>query len=67
VKAGILRLGLFLQCPNRLNHNWCGLPELDDQVLCERCLEKFDFPQGNLNFERTPWQFRVVGPFAVPN
>jgi hypothetical protein len=67
VKAGLLRLGLSLQCPNCLNHNWCGLPELDEQVVCERCLEKFDFPQGSLNFERTPWQFRVVGPFAVPN
>ena len=67
VKAGVLRLGLSLQCPSCLNHNWCGLPELDEQVVCERCLEKFDFPQGSLNFERTPWQFRVVGPFAVPN
>lgn len=67
VKAGVLRLGLSLQCPNCLNHNWCGLPELDEQVVCERCLEKFDFPQGSLNFEHSPWQFRVVGPFAVPN
>lgn len=67
VKARVLRLGLSLQCPNCLNYNWCGLPELNEQVVCERCLENFDFPQGSLNFEHTPWRFRVVGPFAVPN
>src|ERR1700735_2039221 len=67
VKAGILRLGLSIQCPNCLNHNWCGLHEVDEQVVCERCLMRFDFPQGTLNFDHTPWQFRVVGPFAAPN
>lgn len=67
VKASVLRLGLSLQCPHCLNHNWCGLSELDEQMICERCLEEFDFPQGSLNYERTPWRFRVVGPFAVPN
>lgn len=67
VKAGILRLGLSLQCPNCLNYNWCGLREIDEQVVCERCLKQFDFPQGALNFDHTPWQYRVVGPFAVPD
>lgn len=67
VKAGILRLGLSLQCPHCLNHNWCGLREVDEQVVCDRCLKHFDFPQGALNFDHTPWQFRVVGPFAVPD
>jgi hypothetical protein len=67
VKAGILRLGLSIQCPNCLNYNWCGLHEVDEQVVCERCLMRFDFPQGTLNFDHTPWQFRVVGPFAAPN
>jgi hypothetical protein len=67
IRAGILRLGISLQCPNCLNHNWCGLREMDEEVKCDRCMKPFDFPQGSLNFNHTPWQFRVVGPFAVPD
>jgi len=67
VKAGILRLGLSLDCPNCMNQNWCGLREIDEQIVCERCLKRFEFPQGGLNFSHTPWQYRVVGPFSVPN
>ena len=26
----------------------------------------FPFPQGTLEFDRTPWQYRVVGPFSIP-
>lgn len=67
VKAGILRLGLSLDCPNCMNHNWYGLREIDEQIVCQRCLKRFEFPQGRLKFVRTPWQYRVVGPFSVPN
>ena len=67
VKAGILKLGLDLRCPNCLYHNWCGLQEMDAELICSRCLKRFEFPQGNMNFKDTPWQYRVVGPFAVPN
>jgi hypothetical protein len=67
VKAGILRLGLSVSCPNCMNQNWYGLPDVDEQLVCERCLKRFDFPQGSLNFGYAPWQYRVVGPFSVPN
>jgi hypothetical protein len=67
VKAGMLRLGLSVECPNCMNQNWCGLNAIDEQIVCERCLKRFDFPQGGLNFSHTPWQYRVVGPFSVPN
>lgn len=67
VRAGILRLGLSLDCPNCMNQNWYGLSEIDEQIVCQRCLRRFEFPQGHLKFVRTPWQYRVVGPFSVPN
>jgi hypothetical protein len=67
VKAGVLRLGLSVDCPTCMNHNWYGLHDIDEHVVCTRCLKSFDFPQGTLHFSHTPWQYRVVGPFSVPN
>lgn len=67
VNAGILRLGLSLDCPNCMNQNWYSLRDIDEEVVCQRCLKRFEFPQGRLKFARTPWQYRVVGPFSVPN
>lgn len=67
IKANVLRLGLSIECPNCMKKNWCGLHDLDEQLTCERCLKKYDFPQGSLDFCRTPWEYRVVGPFTVPN
>jgi hypothetical protein len=67
VKANILKLGIFMQCPNCMKNNWYGVSSLKEQLICERCLKSFDFPQGSLDFRHTPWQYRVVGPFSVPN
>jgi hypothetical protein len=67
VSANILRLGLALQCPHCYKNNWFGIESLRTTVSCERCLKIFDFPQGSLNFGRTPWQYRVVGPYSVPD
>jgi hypothetical protein len=67
VKANILRLGLVLKCPNCQKKNWYGIDGLELSVVCERCLSQFDFPQGSLDFTQTPWHYRVVGPFSVPN
>jgi CubicO group peptidase (beta-lactamase class C family) len=47
--------------------NWVGLAAMSDQLICERCLGPFAFPQGTLDFEHTPWRYRVVGPFSVPD
>lgn len=67
VKAGALRLGLTIRCTNCEKTNWYGLAELDSQVTCSRCLQVFDFPQGDLNFTNTPWHYRVAGPYSVPD
>ena len=67
VKANILKLGISIQCPNCMKKNWYGIGSLKEQLTCERCLKAFDFPQGHLDFRNTPWQYRVVGPFSVPD
>ena len=67
IKANVFRLGLSLTCPHCLKRNWTGIGSLQDTITCARCLNEFEFPQGALEFERTPWQYRVVGPFSVPD
>ncbi len=67
IKADVFRLGLVLQCPNCLKKNWFGITNLREQLTCDRCLKSHPFPQGALNFDRTPWQYRVIGPFSVPD
>ena len=67
IEANIFRLGLALTCTNCRKKNWFGIESLKEQLTCERCLKTYAFPQGSLNFQQTPWQYRVVGPYSVPN
>ena len=67
VKANVFKLGLSISCPSCLKKNWVGLASIREHLMCERCLKPFAFPQGSLNFDRTPWKYRVVGPFSVPD
>ena len=67
VEAGALKLGLSVRCPNCEKKNWYGLDALAEKVSCERCLKIFSFPQGSLHFQRSPWGFRVAGPYSVPD
>jgi hypothetical protein len=66
VKANVLKLGLSVTCPSCLKKNWVGLSAMSEQLMCERCLKPFAFPQGTLDFEHSPWRYRVVGPFSIP-
>ena len=67
IKANIFRLGLVLECPSCQKGNWFGIEALQLQLRCERCLKSFEFPQAGLNFKNTPWHYRVLGPFSVPD
>ena len=67
VEAGALKLGLSVPCPDCKKDNWYGLNDLSEEVSCQRCLETFRFPQGNLNYRNSPWKFRVAGPYSEPN
>ncbi len=63
----ILRLGLEVRCSVCQKDNWYAIDELGLSLVCARCLGTFNFPQGDLNFRATPWYYRVVGPFSVPD
>jgi hypothetical protein len=67
IAAGALKLGLSIECTHCTFDNWFSIAELDEVLKCERCRKSYPFPQGSINYVHSPWRFRVVGPFAVPN
>jgi hypothetical protein len=67
VMANVFRLGLAVPCTHCQKTNWYGLDDLSTKLVCVRCLSTFPFPQGEIDPKRTPWHFRVVGPFSVPD
>ena len=67
IDANVFRLGLVVTCTNCGKKNWFGIGQLGVELTCERCLKAYRFPQGSLDFQNSPWQYRVVGPYSVPN
>ena len=63
-KRGILKLGLAFACSNCTHGNWFGLDDVSYEVMCERCLKTFPFPQGETSAR---WKYRGTGAFSVPN
>lgn len=67
VEANILKLGLAIQCKHCTNINWYSINDLNELLLCDRCRKEYPFPQGGVSFTNSPWKFRVIGPFSVPD
>jgi hypothetical protein len=63
----VLRLGIEVRCSVCHKNNWYAIDEMNLSLTCSRCLGTFKFPQGDLRFKSTPWHYRVVGPFSVPD
>ena len=61
-----MRIGLSLTCSNCAKENWYSLSEVDYEITCERCLERYSFPQTEIKFNEGDWRYRVLGPFSVP-
>lgn len=63
----ILRLGLMVRCSHCSKENWYSLDLLNYSLRCERCLRNFTFPQGDIQYKNTPWHYRVLGSFSIPD
>lgn len=63
----VIRLGLESVCPHCQARNWSSLTAVDYRVICDRCLNPYDFPQASLREQNKNWFYRVVGPFSVPD
>jgi hypothetical protein len=66
-KKNLIKLGLETVCPHCQVTNWHSLTAVDYGVTCERCLNRYDFPQAELSMHNRNWHYRVVGPFSVPD
>ncbi|OAE97426.1 hypothetical protein AYJ54_35650 [Bradyrhizobium centrolobii] len=66
-ERNVIRLGLETDCPHCRATNWNTLSTIDYQVMCERCLKPYEFPQADLREQNRNWTYRVVGPFSVPD
>ena len=62
----VIRLGLTTRCPRCTVANWHSLSIVDYVLSCDRCLEKYSFPQGALNPNNGNWRYRAIGPFSSP-
>ena len=65
-ERNVIRLGLTTRCPRCTVANWHSLTNTDYLLSCERCLEKYSFPQGELNPNNGNWRYRTIGPFSTP-
>jgi hypothetical protein len=66
-ESNVMRVGLSLACPHCAKENWYSLSDIDYEVVCERCLNRFPFPQAGMKFNEGDWRYRVSGPFSVPD
>ncbi len=66
VDCGAARLGLEIKCPKCSEANWYAATELRQALVCDGCLGSFTFPEGTLDLRRSPWHYRVTGPFSKP-
>lgn len=66
-EQGVLRIGMRLKCPRCTQTTWFALPDLDDEVRCERCLGQFPFPAAKLPPRDEAWCYRTQGAFSIEN
>ena len=67
LENGFFRLGAQVKCPNCFRRSWYSLESIKDSLVCPKCLETFN-AVGNLDaVSGSPWHYKTVGPFSIPN
>lgn len=59
LRIGALRRGLFLQCPRCGTSDWHPVDELQEQLTCPGCGQRFPLPLVDENAKERSWQFRL--------
>ena len=67
IDSNVIRIGLGLKCPHCAKDNWYSVRDVDYEIVCERCVQKYPFPQADIKFGENDWQYRAIGPFSVPD
>lgn len=68
VKRNAVTLGLELKCAKCGSWGWYSIKQLDYSLICDLCLQRFDFSITNPGSSKyCKWAYRVIGPFALPD
>lgn len=68
VERNAVELGLELKCSKCGSWGWHSIKHLDYSLICDLCLQKFNFPITNPGSSQCcKWAYRVIGPFALPD
>ena len=68
VERNAVELGLELKCAKCGSWGWHSIKHLDYSLICDLCLQKFNFPITNPGSSQCcKWAYRVIGPFALPD
>lgn len=64
VDAGMLRMGIEVQCPICTQRTWYSVTEAHYQLQCRKCNDEFELP--SYSPKEIEWSYRTVGPFSLP-
>lgn len=63
--SDVFRLGILIQCPTCQQRSWLSLTELDYNLTCKKCSEKFKL--ATYSPDDLKWHYKATGPFAIQN
>lgn len=63
LKMQVIRLGAEIQCAVCDRRSWYSVTDLDYELLCRSCNERFRMPAESPRDIR--WSYRAVGPFSL--
>jgi hypothetical protein len=61
----MLRLGIEVQCPICTQHSWYSIKDVDYELQCSNCTERFQIPSHTP--KELKWSYRTFGPFSLPH
>jgi hypothetical protein len=61
----MFRLGIKVQCPICTQHSWYSMKDVDYELQCSNCTERFQIPSHTP--KELKWAYRTFGPFSLPN
>ncbi len=63
LSRGLVRVGVRVQCPSCSRHSWYALRDVQDQLICPKCLNSFPAVR---HVDSARWCYKTAGPFSVP-
>lgn len=66
IDINMFKIGLKIQCPVCQKNSWYSLKDLNYELECPKCLEKFS-PPAHSPKDEMKWSYKPFGPFSLPD